>query len=459
MGAPPFPGSGAPSGPAADVSDAIPPFAPPRAAPVRPVRQADPLLVLFTLVLAYGSFYLCRANVESAYPLLTKAFGFTKTELGLLSSIPITTYAVGKILMGALGDVIGGKKLLVLATAGSVVATFAFGASATLFAFVVCASVNRFFQSGGWSGAVHVVAQRFDRKRHGLVMGVLSTSYELGNVVSILLCSAIVSAFPGWRMLFVVNPILFAATGVFVAIVLGSFRADRASAVHVSEEAASGPASDPESDPRSDPPFSAILQRLLRQPAFWIAVLLSVLLTFLRVCFLTWTPLYLVEVSRASGAAAISGSIAKSAIFPASGVVAALVVGALSDRFGPGRRAPVMAASLAVVVILVLALAHGGVRSPAGSVILIGGVGLFLLGPYSLLAGALALDASGERGAATAAGIIDGAGYLGASSAGVVVGSIADRWGWAPAFDVVAAAALAATLIATAWSLSLRRTR
>jgi sugar phosphate permease len=416
-----------------------------------PAEGQASLIVLFTLVLAYGSFYLCRANVESAYPLLTKAFGFTKTELGLLSSIPIATYAVGKVVMGALGDVIGGKKLLVLATAGSVVATFAFGASATLFAFVVCASVNRFFQSGGWSGAVHVVAQRFDRKRHGLVMGVLSTSYELGNVVSILLCSAIVSAVPGWRMLFVVNPILFAAIGVFVAFVLGSFRGEPVAASHSSEIAASEPA--------SEPPFSAILRRLLRQPGFWIAVLLSVLLTFLRVCFLTWTPLYLVEVSRASGAAAISGSIAKSAIFPASGVVAALVVGALSDRFGPGRRAPVMAASLAVVVVLVLALAHGGVRSPAGSVILIGGVGLFLLGPYSLLAGALALDASGKRGAATAAGIIDGAGYLGASSAGVVVGSIADRWGWAPAFDVVAAAALAATLIATAWSLSLRRTR
>ncbi len=425
-------------------------------APFPSAPNRAPLLVLFTLVFAYGSFYLCRANVESAYPLLTKAFGFTKTELGLLSSIPIATYAVGKILMGALGDVIGGKKLLLLATAGSVVATLAFGASASLFAFVVCASVNRFFQSGGWSGAVHVVAQRFERKRHGLVMGVLSTSYELGNVLSILLCSAIVGTFSGWRMLFVFNPILFAAIGVFVAIVLGSFRRESASGAAGSIASTAPEHADASA---SAPSFSAVLGRLLRQPDFWIAVLLSVLLTFLRVCFLTWTPLYLVEVSRASGAVSISGSIAKSSIFPAAGVVAALVVGALSDRFGPGRRAPVMAVSLAVVVVLVLALAHGGVRSPGGSVILIGGVGLFLLGPYSLLAGALALDASGKRGAATAAGIIDGAGYLGASSAGVVVGSIADRWGWAPAFDVVAAAALAATLIATAWSLSLRRTR
>ncbi len=184
-----------------------------------------------------------------------------------------------------------------------------------------------------------------------------------------------------------------------------------------------------------------------------MTVLLSVLLTFMRQGFLTWTPTYLYEMSRASGHPTISGSIAKSAIFPLAGVVAALSVGSLSDRFGPGRRAPVMAASLSMVVVLVLVLAHAGVRSPALAAVLIGGVGLFLLGPYSLLAGALALDVSGKRGAATAAGIIDGAGYLGGSSAGVVLGRLADRWGWASAFDVLAAAAFLAAIATAAWAV------
>jgi sugar phosphate permease len=396
-------------------------------------------VVLFTLVVGYGAFYLCRANVESAFPLLAADFGFTKTQLGTLSSIPVAVYACGKVAMGALGDVIGGKRLMLLAVAGSVVAMFAFGASGTLPAFVLFASISRFFQSGGWSGAVSVIAHWFEPKRHGVVMGVMATSYELGNVMAILLCSVITSRLPGWRPLFFVNPLLFAIAGCFIALAL---RGEPPHFARHLEGRTVGRAS-----------IGGIVAALARRPAFWMTILLSVLLTFMRQGFLTWTPTYLYELSRVSGHPTISGSIAKSAIFPLAGVVAALSVGSLSDRFGPGRRAPVMAASLSMVVVLVLALAHAGVSSPALAAVLIGGVGLFLLGPYSLLAGALALDVSGRRGAATAAGIIDGAGYLGASSAGVVLGKLADRWGWAAAFDVLAAAAFLAAIATGAWAV------
>jgi sugar phosphate permease len=111
-----------------------------------------------------------------------------------------------------------------------------------------------------------------------------------------------------------------------------------------------------------------------------------------------------------------------------------------------------MAVSLTVVVALVLVLAHGGLREPFEAAAVIAGIGLFLLGPYSLLAGAMALDVSGKRGAATAAGVIDGAGYLGATASGIVLGSLAQHRGWSAAFDVLAGAAALATLVSAAWS-------
>jgi sugar phosphate permease len=407
--------------------------------------------VLFALVVAYGAFYLCRANVEAAFPLLREDFGFTKTQLGELSSVAVAVYAIGKVVMGTLGDVIGGKRLMQLAMAGSVLATFAFGASGSLGAFILFAALNRFFQSGGWSGAVHVVARRFASERHGTVMGVLSTSYELGNVVALGLCALITWAFAGWRPLFFVNPVLLAAAGLFLSL---SLPAPQAAPPAPAAAKASPPAG---SEPGLEARPAQIIATLSKKPAFWLAVLLSVLLTFLRVGFLTWTPTYLAELSRAAGHPGVSAAIAKSGIFSAAGVVVALSVGTISDSFGPGRRAPVMAASLVVVVALIVVLAHGGLRSQTAGALLIGGVGLFLLGPYSLLAGALALDVSGDRGVATAAGIIDGAGYLGASAAGVVLGSFADRWGWSAAFDILAAAALAATLVTAAWSVRILR--
>ncbi len=399
--------------------------------------------VTAALLVAYGSFYLCRANVDAALPFLARE-GFDKTSLGLLSSIATLTYAVGKVVLGATGDALGGRRLLLLAVAGSVGCSFAFGTGHGFVAFVFFAAANRFFQSGGWPGLIQVVSQRFEPVRHGLVMGVLSTSYELGNVCALTL-SGLVARW-GWHALFVVNPILFALVGGAAVL---SLPAGPGARMH--------PAESPASERPLAEPLMRRLPHLLSSGAFWTAVALSALLTFIRIGFLTWTPTYLSEISHASGGRGIPGAIVKSALFPAAGVIAAPVFGVLSDRLGPGRRAPLMAASLTVVVALVLVLAHGNVHGALAAAVLIGAIGLFLLGPYSLPAGALALDVAGSKGPATAAGIIDGAGYLGATASGYLLGHIADREGWSAAFDVVAGAALLAALVSVGWAISAAR--
>ncbi len=397
------------------------------------------IALLATLLVGYGSFYLCRANLEAAGPLLIAHEGFDKTRFGELSTIATFTYAIGKFVMGGVGDVLGGRRMFGLAVAGSVVCSLCFGVAHTFVLFALFAAANRFFQSGGWSAIVHVVSRRFEPGRHGAVMGIISTSYELGNVAALNL-SGLVAQW-GWRALFVVNPLLFALIGGSVFLVLRAGDAPVANAANA-----------PRPPPEPRLPLSEILPVLFRRGSFWLAVVLSMLLTFLRVAFLTWTPTYLYEVGRAAGHDTISGAIVKSSLFPAAGVVAALTVGPLTDRLGPGRRAPVMAGSLAVVVGLVLWLGHGGVTSATAAALLIAAVGLFLLGPYSLMAGVIALDVAGKRGTATATGIIDGAGYLAGTGAGYLLGRIADRSGWSAVFDVLVAAAVLATLVSGGWA-------
>jgi sugar phosphate permease len=407
------------------------------------MRRTQPTVIAALLVVAYGSFYLCRANVDAALPFLARE-GHDKTSLGLLSSVATGTYAIGKIVLGATGDALGGRTLMLVAVAGSVACSFAFGASHALPAFVVLAAANRFFQSGGWPGLVHTVSRQFEPARHGLIMGVLSTSYEFGNVCALLLSGLV--AHWGWRALFVVNPLLFAVVGGAAVLALPSASSD--------DSVARGGTPVPRKPPES---LAQVLRHLAKTGAFWTAVTLSALLTFIRIGFLTWTPTFLSEISLATRSAGIPGAIVKSALFPAAGVIAAPAFGLLSDRLGPGRRAPLMAASLMVVVALVLVLAHGSVQDPLSAAILIAAIGLFLLGPYSLPAGAIALDVAGKRGPATAAGIIDGAGYLGATASGSLLGYIADRAGWSAAFYVVAGAALMATLVSCGWALSVAR--
>jgi sugar phosphate permease len=351
------------------------------------------------------------------------------------------------VILGAAGDALGGRRILAVAVAGSVVFSLAFGTAHTFVAMVVFAAANRFFQSGGWSGVVHVVSRWFEPRVHGRVMGLLSTSYELGNVAALSLCSVV--ARWGWRALFVVNPLLFALIGGGVAAWLPAAPPEDPNR-DASSEAAS---------PDESPPLATVLPALLASGAMWTALTLSALLTFIRIGFLTWTPTFLYEMSRAQGHEEISGAIFKSAVFPLAGVVGALVVGVLGDRLGPGRRAPIMTVSLSVVVGLVLVLGHGAIRDPVAAAAVIAGVGLFLLGPYSLMAGAIALDVAGKRGTATATGMIDGAGYLGASAAPFVLGRIADRAGWSAVFDVFAVVALIAVAVSGGWSIVVLRRR
>ena len=401
-------------------------------------------LVIAALYLAYASYYLCRANVDASLPLLSAAYGYDKESLGRLASLAILCYAVGKILFGPVGDVIGGRRLLAISIAGSVVASVGFGFSSSLLLFTFFAGANRCFQSGGWVGVVHVASRELAPSERGSKMGIMSTSFEVGNVASLLLCGALVGAGLGWRALFVVNPALFAVIG-FIAIALLGWVNPRAS-FHDRDAPREG---------RAEGDGGRVFDRLLwliGVRSFWIALTLSFLLTFVRAGFATWIPMFLADLAQRSGGTT-SGALMQSAIFPAAGFLGALAAGTVSDRFGPGRRAPVIAGSLALLVLAILLLAHGGVDDRRTALIAIGACGLFLLGPYSLVGGAIVLDVGAGRAAGTAAGLVDASGYLGASMGGVLLGMLAERHGWSSAFDALASAALLACMVATIWWL------
>jgi sugar phosphate permease len=114
----------------------------------------------------------------------------------------------------------------------------------------------------------------------------------------------------------------------------------------------------------------------------------------------------------------------------------------------------VIAASLALLVAAILVLAHGGIDDPKTALLAIAASGLLLLGPYSLVGGAIVLDVGSRRAAGTAAGLIDAGGYLGASVGGFLLGTLAQHRGWSAAFDALAAGALLACMVAVWWGIA-----
>jgi len=100
--------------------------------------------------------------------------------------------------------------------------------------------------------------------------------------------------------------------------------------------------------------------------------------------------------------------------------------------------------------LLLLRSLHPGTALP---LVAIGLVAFCLLGPYSYLGGAIALDFGGKQASATSSGIIDGIGYAGGVLAGDSVARLAVAYGWNGVFVTLAAVSGVAALCAGALHL------
>jgi sugar phosphate permease len=145
----------------------------------------------------------------------------------------------------------------------------------------------------------------------------------------------------------------------------------------------------------------------------------------------------------------IGQAASRSALFPLFGGLSVVACGILSDRLGINGRNQVLFGGLALVTVCLLVLA--GTPSSANPWIAVGLValtGFFLLGPYAYLSGAISLDFGGKRGSATAAGIIDGVGYLAGYLSGDTVARITVAFGWKNAFFCLAGVAFLTAVVA-----------
>jgi sugar phosphate permease len=124
----------------------------------------------------------------------------------------------------------------------------------------------------------------------------------------------------------------------------------------------------------------------------------------------------------------------------------------LSDRLGKGARAAIILFGLLLAGLTLLLLGYGDFGgSKIWPVWLTALVAFLMIGPYSYLGGAIALDFGGKRGSATVCGIIDGSGYLGGVLAGDSMARISVAYGWRGAFVVLAAVCWVLSLAAAVY--------
>jgi sugar phosphate permease len=387
---------------------------------------------LAALMLGYAGVYLCRKNFAVAIPLIGQSLALNKAQIGAVASASTAAYMAGKFIFGPMIDRVGGRTAF-LATLVAVAAFGALGGTAgSLGALTLFYSMNRLAGSAGWGAMVKQVPDWFSSRSLALAMGILSLSFVFGGVLATIL-AGFIARWSGndWRWVMSGPSIVLVTIVLICALALPRTRAPAARRRRTLREAIAV-------DWRG-------VVAVATARRFWIVCGLSFTLTLLRETFNTWT----VDFFRTSGGATMSSAMAAflSTPFDACGAVGIVTLGWLFGRIDQRGRTNVLVAMLSALAVAIAALPVFAARNVALATVVVGLIGFFAYGPYSLLAGLFAVEIKGKEHVATVAGILDGVGYFAAILSGEAFGRLLDAGGYQLGFDSLAVLAALSALL------------
>ena len=414
------------------------------------------LHLFLILFLSYVGFYFCRVDLLAALPLIEEGFHYSKTQTGVILSSYFIVYSAGKIINGLLGSRIGGKALLLIGIGGSVICNTIFGFGKGLPFFITTWSANAFFQSMGWLAIMSIMSHWYISTETGRAVGIISLSYLLGDFAARLSAGMIIGRDGAqWSEPFWIHAGIFAVIGSLAwalirpvpeNIGLPDVNTYGKSLGMGPEKTAETPRSEQNEVPSDR--SNKWLFTMLSNKYFWLACLIYLGLSVIRYIFWSWSIVFLRETGMATASAVVFSSV-----FPILGSFGAIFAGWVSDRMN-ARRGPILATMASCMVLSIYIFSKIPIDQPLFLIITLAIIGFTLIGPYSLLAGAMAIDFGSKYSASAAAGIIDGVGAVGAALSGVGMGFLIDKHGWNGAFMIVIAIAFAtAALCFSLWNL------
>lgn len=402
---------------------------------------------IFSLTwLTYAGFYLTRKSFPIAKVglLADPAISLTKTQLGWIDLANQIAYAIGQFVWGVCGDKLGPRVVILGGLFVSVFVGILCGFTTTFWMFMLLMFIQGLAQATGWSNLLKNMSSWFSRGERGVVMGWWCSNYAIGGLIASPYAGLAADAFGHWKFAFFIPAItLF---GVFLLFFF--FQRNRPEDVGLPpiEEYHGVPAEvleegeTPDEEPEGS---SKVIWEVLTNKTVWLLAIVYLCLKPTRYAILFWGPAYMNE--QFGSGMAQSGLL--SAFFELAGPVGTLAAGFLSDKLFGSRRMPACVLFL-IGLSVVLVFFHGAAESgKIATVTMLFAMGFFLYGPDSMVSATSAMDFGTKKGAATAAGLINGMGSIGGALGGALPGYVSDEYGWNVIFTSLAAASLLAALI------------
>lgn len=382
---------------------------------IRKIYERKRWSVLISLIIGYAFFYTCRLGLSVAKKPLLDAGILDVTEMGIIGSILLYTYAVGKFVNGFLADRANIRRFMSTALLLSAIVNLLFGFSNYFIMFAILWGFNGWFQSIGSAPSVVSICQWFSNKERGTRYGIWAGAHNIGEGLTFVGTAFLISTF-GWRWGFWGPGIacLFIATGMFFTL---ADRPETYGLPYVADYKKDYSAGKPTKDS-----VGKLQLMVLKSPIVWVLGFSSAFMYTARYAINNWGILYLQEAKNYS---LVDASFAMSA-YPILGFLGAILSGIISDKFFDARRnVPTLIYGLAENSgILLLYLVPPGNKWI--DTIALGLFGFGIGGLIVFLAGLIAVDVFPKAVAGAIKGLIGLFSYIGAATQDWISGYLID---------------------------------
>jgi MFS family permease len=355
----------------------------------------------------------------------SRVWGLNPAGGGLITSIGLVGVMVGALTIGAITDIIGRRRTLLLTVTGFSVFTVLCAVAPNLWVF----GLLRFLAGLGLGGvlpvAIALVNEYARMGRGGSATTALMTGYHVGAVLTALLGILVIPSL-GWRAMFVIG----ALPALVLVPLIYRYLPESESFLR---ERVSGERTAQERNPVSILFRGGYLRATL---AFWVTSFMGLLLVY---GLNTWLP----QIMRAAGYG-LGDALLQLLLLNVGAVLGLLVAGQVANRIGT-HRATVMWFVAAAIFLALLSIPLPGIAVYVGVLL----AGVFVFSAQVLVYAYVSqLYPAAARG--TAIGAASGVGRLGAITGPLIGGAlltagIAYPWGF---YIFAAVAAIGAVSVA-----------
>ena len=374
--------------------------------------------------IGYSLYYVCRTSLNVVKKPIIDSGMLDASQLGLIGSVLLFAYAIGKFVNGFLADHCNIKRFMATGLVVSAAANFTLGilgfASETMPTMLLCTlfaimwGINGWSQSMGAPPAIIGLSRWFPLSKRGTFYGFFSLSHNLGEWLSFLFVGILVSV-AGWQWGFVGSSIA-GIVGVIVIVFLMHDNPQSKGLPSVEEMSGEAKAEEKKQESTGE-----LQKMVLKTPAVWILAAASAFMYIARYAINGWGVLFLQEEKGFSLTEATS-IISINALL---GIFGTVLSGWVSDRlFRSDRYIPALIFGAMNTIALVLFLFGGDAWWINITAMVLFGISIGVL--ICFLGGLMAVDIVPRKATGAALGVVGMASYVAAGIQDVVSGWLID---------------------------------